>query len=110
MTPVIFRKHKEKGGDVYALFPTIASDVDGLYCASYQHVGQHGGANYTLCIDNSRPATPAEYAELQDELVSIGYDDLRVFKRKTTAMRKERRAAPRRSAHERSCQPLGDTP
>ncbi|KKL11927.1 hypothetical protein LCGC14_2540880 [marine sediment metagenome] len=83
MTLVVFRKDKEKGGDVFALFPTIASDVDGFYCMSYQHVGQHSGASYPLCIKNSRPATPAEYADLQAELVSIGYDDLKVCKRET---------------------------
>ncbi len=94
MTPVIFRKdRKTDGGDVFALFPTIPPDIHGYYCMSYQHVGQHGSADFSLCIANSTPATPEEYAELHAELVRIGYDDLKVYQRGAPWMRAERKAA-----------------
>ena len=81
MTPVIYRIFKD-GGDVVALFPTIDADVNGRYCQSYQHVGQHGGADYTGCIVMSRPAKADEYRDLHNELVQIGYDDLKIYRRK----------------------------
>jgi hypothetical protein len=61
------------GGDVIALMPHVKGDVFGRYCQSYQHIGQHGSADYAGCILRSRPATPAEYAPLLAELESIGY-------------------------------------
>jgi len=88
-TVVIFRKWKGKDGDVLALFPEIVGDVNGLYCSSYEHVGQHSHADFDLCVSRTRLATPAEYADLKDELTfSIGYD-LEVRKRRTNAMRAE---------------------
>jgi hypothetical protein len=66
---VIFRVDKEK--EIFALMPELQ---EGRYCTSYQHVGQHGAADYHACIAASRPATPAEYAELAHELTRIGYD------------------------------------
>ncbi len=94
MTPVIFRKDRKKdGGEVFALFPTFPADSYGRCCTSYQHVGQHGGADYSLCIANSTPATSEEGADLYAELVRIGYDDLRVYQREAPWMRQERQAA-----------------
>ena len=79
MLPVIYRTWKDHG-DVMALFPTIP---ESNYCVmSYQHVGQHGGADYTGCIAMTRPATEEEYTPLHQELISIGYDDLKIYKRK----------------------------
>lgn len=78
MTPVVFRKLKD-GGDILALLP--AEDAGQGYCMSYQHVGQHSGADYTGCIAITTPATPEEYKGLLAELVSIGYDDLKIYKR-----------------------------
>lgn len=88
--PVIFRVWQEHGKDkeIFALFPTIAGDTTGLYCQSYQQIGQHSGADYTGCIRQSRPATPEEYKELLAELVRIGYDNLQVYKRSSPKMRK----------------------
>jgi len=86
-TPVIFRKFKE--GDVIALFPTIPSDYLGRYCGSYMPIGQHSGADYDGLVMVTKLATPAEYAELLKELVQIGYDDLKVYKRETPQMRAE---------------------
>jgi len=47
---------------------------------SYLHVGQHGEASIDFCI-SCRLATPEQYADLQTELTSIGYD-LKVCKRR----------------------------
>lgn len=80
--PVIFRK--DRTGDVFALFPTDCADNTGRYCGCYQHVGQHCSADYDHCIRNSRPATPAEYADLKTELERIGYT-LRVIRRASYA-------------------------
>lgn len=78
MTPVIYRYWK---GEVIALFPTIPGNNDAQHCQSYQRIGQHGAAHYKGIIADSRPATLSERAKLHLELVRIGYDDLKVFKR-----------------------------
>lgn len=69
--PVVFRVWPE--GDVFTLFPTIHADNYGRYCSSYQHIGQHGAADYDHCIKYSRPATEAEAAPLLRELEGRGY-------------------------------------
>jgi len=71
--PVVIRVWKGDPDDVFALFPTDPADVDGRYCTSYQHVGQHSSADYGHCIHNSRPATKAEARPLLTELRRIGY-------------------------------------
>ena len=88
MTPVIFRTFRN-GGDVIALFPTVAHDPSGLYIQSYQHVGQHGAASPGLAVDHTRPATEAEAAPLRRELVRIGYGDLHEVKKITAAHRRQ---------------------
>lgn len=73
-TPVVFRRYSE--GDTIALFPTLnhsSGDANYGYCMSYQHVGQHGEANYPDCIASTGPATPEQYADLRRELEGIGY-------------------------------------
>lgn len=81
-TPVIFRKWpKSEGGDVIAFFPADAGTNDYYNtCSSYEHVGQHGSASVDL-INTLKPAKPAEYADLKEELERIGYDDLKVYQR-----------------------------
>lgn len=70
---VVFRKWpKSEGGDVLALFPYEIEDNVGN-CLSYQHIGQHGAANYGACIARTKPAKPEEYAQLKAELEQIGY-------------------------------------
>ncbi len=59
-------------GDVIALMPGVPWDHHGN-CASYMHVGQHGGAQYPGLCGNTVPATPDEYAPLLAELERIGY-------------------------------------
>lgn len=79
-TPVIFRTWIVEG-DTIALFPTIPWDEFGAECASYQHIGQHDAADPDSVIQQTRPATPEETEELMAELLSIGYDDLVIYKR-----------------------------
>lgn len=75
---VIFRTWKSTNS-VIALFPydTFGNGT----CTSYEHVGQHGGANYSGVMEATRPATPEEYADLKTELESIGYN-LRVIEKR----------------------------
>jgi len=86
--PVIFRKFK-CGGDIIAIFPTIAADANVDNCQSYQHVGQHGACSLGLLSDGSTlPAKTAEYADLLSELVNVvGYVDLKIMKRASFKMR-----------------------
>jgi hypothetical protein len=70
---VIFRVDRGRDGEVFALFPNIAADYAGRYVQSYQHVGQHAAADYGLCVANSRPAKPHEFAALKRELEGRGY-------------------------------------
>ena len=87
-TKVIFRKWR--GGNVLALFPEIPADIHGQFCQSYEHIGQHGSADYTHCIGKTTPANPGEYQDLKEELEKIGYR-LNVVDRITPAMGKARR-------------------
>ena len=68
---VIFRYWLD---DILALFPYLVGDPDPSTCMSYQHVGQHGAAAFNAMLDDSRPATPEEYADLQTELESMEYE------------------------------------
>ncbi len=65
-----------EGGDVIALFPDVAHDRAGLYCVCYEHIGQHGAAQYNHVMAQTRPATEAEYAPLKRELEAkpFGYN------------------------------------
>ena len=83
ITPVIFRKFKN--GDVIALFPTIQENPYPC-CLSYMHVGQHGAANYYELLKVTTPAAPAEYKDLQEELIMIGYTPV-IYKRVTLTNR-----------------------
>ena len=69
---VVFRKWRDTGS-VIALFPEIPTDRQGWYCEAYEHVGQHGGADYHGVIQASRPAKPTEYRSLANDLDRIGY-------------------------------------
>lgn len=73
-TPVVFRVwNKGDSSDTIALFPTEPAGMNGELCSSYEHVGQHGGADYEGVISQTRPATPDEYADLRKELESEPY-------------------------------------
>jgi hypothetical protein len=75
MTPVIFRRD---GDEIVAVFPTIEADPGQATC--YAHIGQHSGCSRQWYYE-TRPAKPAEYADLLAELVDIGYDDLKIYRR-----------------------------
>ena len=75
---VIFRKWKN-GAGVIALFPFIKWNNSGLI-ASYEHIGQHGGASALLTQSHTVPAEEKDYAPLKAELEQRGYN-LRVLKR-----------------------------
>jgi hypothetical protein len=66
---VVFRMFE---GDVIALFPE--QDEGRGLINSYEHIGQHGGADYSSVISRSRKATSKEYSDLKKELTSIGYN------------------------------------
>ena len=72
-TPVVLRVWRTDPADVFALFPAIPASASGYECQSYQHRGQHGAADYDLCIRKSRPARAQEAADLLRELRRIGY-------------------------------------
>ena len=93
-TKVIFRVWKETG-TLIALFPELPADNYGAFCVSYEHVGQHGGANYNGVIDQSRPAHVSEIDDLKAELEGIGYN-LQVIHKCTSVMDRVRREAARR--------------
>lgn len=67
---VIFRKFKQ-GGDIIALFPDEIWNEAQRLIASYQHIGQHSGAEYHTVISRTKPAKSEEYANLLTELESI---------------------------------------
>lgn len=70
MDRVVFRRYGN--GEIIALFPDqIASGV--YLCNSYMHVGQHGAADYTRVVSQTKPAKPEEYQTLATELAQIGY-------------------------------------
>ena len=89
-TVVIFRTDRD--GNVFALFPELPADNHGVYSTCFQHVGQHSAADYYGCIATSRPATPAECADLAAELRQRGYG-LEIRKRATCAMHRRRQLA-----------------
>ena len=81
-TPVIFRKWRTSEGGILALFPSLPHNE--LLCQSYEHVGQHGGADYTGMMARTRPASKKEYADLKRELESAPYNyKLQVCTRRT---------------------------
>ena len=80
-TPVIFRKFKIDGS-IIALFPNEQFDLKGRFMLSYMRIGQHGGADYNGLLDITVLATPSEYKDLLEELVSIGYDNLIVMQKR----------------------------
>jgi len=83
-TKTIFRKFKD--GEVIALFPETPTDLDGKYCNSYMHIGQHGSANYQGLLKDTVLATPEEYTELKRELETHYDYEIDVYQRRTRQM------------------------
>lgn len=77
---VIFRKYRD--GEIIALFPDTKADMRGN-CMSYQHIGQHGAADYNWVVSNTQLATLREYKKLYQELLRQGYkkDELEIRKK-----------------------------
>lgn len=80
MTKAIFRKYRD--GQIIALFPDETWNRHDRSITSYMHIGQHGAADYAAVIADTCPANEDEYREVLQELVSIGYCNLRVVHRK----------------------------
>jgi hypothetical protein len=82
ITEVMFRYDTTKGfkGTIFAVLPhqvdTLQGDV-----TTYQHVGQHSTGDYNVCLQQSRPATEAEFADLKKEMENLGYN-LKVVKKR----------------------------
>jgi hypothetical protein len=74
---IIYRKTRRDNGEVIALFPGITATRDPETCQCYAHLGQHGSAHYAAVVNESRPATPEEYAPLHKELSRI-YSDCNI--------------------------------
>jgi hypothetical protein len=92
-TKVIFRvDERDNGYEVIAVFPEYAGDMNPYRtCQGYVHMGQHTTISADV-MQWTRPAKPEEYKDLLSELVSIGYDDLKIcwkFTRKDLEKRKE---------------------
>lgn len=95
VTLVVFRRWREgNGGDIIALFPELPADYQGRFCDAYEHVGQHGGADYHGVVQATKPVTPAEAAPLSRELERIGYR-LKLIKRASHKHHEARRAMAR---------------
>ena len=97
ITLVVFRRWKENG-DIIALFPELPSDIDGFYCDAYEHVGQHGGADYYGVTQATRPVTRSEARSLATELRRIGYR-LKAVQRASRKMHDCRRSTARAIRH-----------
>ena len=69
---VVFRRWRDCGS-IIALFPALPADLYGEYCDAYEHVGQHGGADFHGVIQHSTPCSLNDAADLATELRRIGY-------------------------------------
>jgi len=92
-TLVIFRRWRDSG-NIIALFPELPSDYQGYFCDAYEHVGQHGGADYHGVIQATKPVSLEEAADLIRELERIGYR-LKPIKRASYRHHEARRATAR---------------
>lgn len=92
-TLVAFRRWRDTGS-IIALFPEIPSDINGYFCEAFEHVGQHGGADYHGVVQATRPATEEEAAGLTDELTKIGYN-LQPIRRASQTVHERRLATAR---------------
>ena len=68
---VMFRKYRDRSAEILAVFPYVAHDLAGRFVTCYARVGQHGSAQMAHVHSATRPAKPAEYAALYQELKGI---------------------------------------
>jgi hypothetical protein len=73
-TKVLFRMDKRgEHKQVTAVFPDMPEHKVNIFTC-YAHIGQHGQAHWDWVREDTRPATPEEYAPLKRELEQIGYN------------------------------------
>jgi hypothetical protein len=92
-TLVVFRRWRDTGS-IIALFPELPSDSQGRFCDAYEHVGQHGGADFLGVVQVTRPVRIDEAEDLIAELTQIGYR-LKPAKRASQRVHESRRATAR---------------
>ena len=68
---VMFRKYRDKDGEILAVFPHEPHDRNGYFVTCYATIGQHGAAQMAHVHSATRPAKPDEYADLHRELQHI---------------------------------------
>ena len=90
LTFVVFRRWRDTG-TLIALFPDQPADYQGRFCDAYEHVGQHGGADYYGVIQVTSPVSAQDAAPLAGELERIGYR-LKPIKRASHKHHEARRA------------------
>lgn len=93
ITRVVFRRWRDTGG-IIALFPELPSDYHGRFCDSYEHLGQHGGADFHGVIRATKPVSAEDSATLAHELERIGYR-LKPIRRASSRTHKTRRKMAR---------------
>ena len=75
MIRVIFRKFVREN-NIIAFFPDMK---DRHLIMSYMYIGQHGLADYDYCLGKTSIALKSEYKSLLNELISVGYTDLKIM-------------------------------
>ena len=81
-TDVIFRRWPDTDFNlIIALFPYEIDNIEKGFISSYEHLGQHSGADYDGIIRGTVPAKENEYQALKSELESLGYN-LNIVKRR----------------------------
>ena len=93
ITLVVFRRWRDNG-DIIALFPELPADYQGRFCDAYEHVGQHGGADFHGVIQATKAVSVEDAADLIQELQRIGCV-LRPIKRASYKQHEARRATAR---------------
>ena len=81
MTKVIFREIEEDGS-IIAIFPDIKESEKSFL--SYQHIGQHSVACKEFYLKDTIPTK--NHRELLSELISVGYDDLKVVSKFSSSL------------------------
>lgn len=74
MDKTVFRVYPD--GETIALFPQIAASVGGYLCQSYMHIGQHGAADPSIVVRQTKLANQEQYLPLLKELERIGYNPI----------------------------------
>ena len=82
--PVCFRAYRDNG-EIIAIFPTMPESYNAYMCRTYEHFGQHGAADPLHMVEITTPAQEEQYTDLHRELISIGYDNLRIVQKVNTS-------------------------